>query len=190
MHKHFINCRYRIMYIRLAIATSKSYTHIMHITYATPNVTARACMLTPQEMPQEQHCGERLISGTSKCSCDFLASTGMGKPSGPGGAFRAGFWYKLGSSSVGLMVGLLCRREHLSPCLQALQASTTYQRYHPRVEDPDHRKGLWVFPALKVYSAPEMCGKYACHCVLYCAQLISRCRRGACRTCRGRCAFS
>ena len=57
---------------------------------------------------------------TSKCSWDFLASTGMGRPSGPGGAFRAGFWYKLGSRSVGLMVGLLCSREHLSPCLHAL----------------------------------------------------------------------
>jgi len=145
MHKQYLHWQYTFMYFRLATATSRSYIHMMHFTCAIPNVTARACMKTPQELLQGQYCGERLISDTSKCSCDFLASTGMGKPSGPGGAFRAGFWYRLGSSSVGLMVGLLCRREHLSPCLQALQASTTHQRYHQRVDNPDHRKGLWVF---------------------------------------------
>ena len=58
---------------------------------------------------------------TSKNSCTFLGSTGMGRPSGPSGAFRMGFWYMLCSRMVGLMVGRLCRREQRSPWRQALQ---------------------------------------------------------------------
>lgn len=57
---------------------------------------------------------------TSKCSCSLRGSTRAGMPSGPGTALTIGFWYMFWKSSVGLMVGLLCMREHRSPCRQAL----------------------------------------------------------------------
>ena len=45
----------------------------------------------------------------------------MGRPSGPMGALRAGFWYMFCISSVGLIVGRLWMREQRSPWRQALQ---------------------------------------------------------------------
>lgn len=47
-------------------------------------------------------------------------ATSTGMPSGPSGALSTGFWYMLGIRMVWLIVGLLCRREHLSPWRQAL----------------------------------------------------------------------
>lgn len=56
------------------------------------------------------------------------AATCRGRPSGPKGALSTGFWYILGMRIVWLMVGLLCRREHLSPCRQALRGSDKGKR--------------------------------------------------------------
>ena len=94
-----------------------------------------------REIEVRQH--HELEKGTSKCSWDFLASTGMGRPSGPGGAFRAGFWYRLGSNRVGLIVGLLCRREHLSPCLQALRSNANRSASSSQTIESDHSQILW-----------------------------------------------
>ena len=56
----------------------------------------------------------------------------MGRPSGPRGAFRMGFWYMLCSRMVGLMVGRLCRREQRSPWRQALRKMRCKEQGHER----------------------------------------------------------
>jgi hypothetical protein len=63
----------------------------------------------------------------------------MGRPSAPSGALTTGFWYMLGSRIVWLMVGLLCRREHLSPWRQHLRAGEVAE-CHRGAHDRGHTR--------------------------------------------------
>ena len=103
--------------------TQGSPSHIPDKGYsgqtATPAQEPHNSTREPQLHPKQDHNSANNMQRTSKCSWLLRGSTGMGRPSGPGGAFRAGFWYMFCISRVGLMVGRLCRREHRSPCRHA-----------------------------------------------------------------------